>query len=84
VADGIGRDVHPAVAWHPGQAVDVVDEPVERRGGHPPIYSMVSVWPTGVQFATEVTVDHVITAADPPDDLRTGLTKISCVRRGAH
>jgi hypothetical protein len=38
----------------------------------------------GVQFATEVTVDHV-TAADPlPDDLRTALTKISSVRRGAH
>jgi len=49
------------------------------------MYSIVSVWPTGVQFATEVTVDHVITAADPlPDDLRTTLTKISSVRRGAH
>jgi hypothetical protein len=49
------------------------------------MYSIVSVWPTGVQFATEVTVDHAITAAGPLlDDIRTALTKISSVRRGAH
>jgi hypothetical protein len=44
------RDVHPAVARHAGQAVDVVDEPVERRGGDPADVSMDPVWMIGKLF----------------------------------
>jgi hypothetical protein len=45
------RDVHPAVARHPGQAVHIVNELVERRGGHPGDVLHGRSVPTMLRFA---------------------------------
>jgi hypothetical protein len=67
------------VAWQPGQAVDVVDIPVERRGGHWPTYSIDPLWPTRVGPPTRWGSDH--RTPNPKDDGSSELLRFERQRR---